>query len=421
MKRRSESTGQDFAWKVNEHFFELLDSIMGDQMDIPSVLARAACMIAKSMDSSYATVFILNRETRQLESAVIVGDTLRTINLPVNNRSLAGYCAMSGKSFLVNDAYGDLSHIESHLQFDATWDRINGIRTLDILTVPAFFKDKMVGVVQAINSIDATFEDGILVNLEKVARLVGYALYYARHHQDLLSSRQLDKEKANFMRMLIHEVKAPLGMVKTSIELISGGYLEKRQDILKKLARTGIRLDQIFQLIDDITLLAQLNAGGSLGEVKIFDLTGIVCSEVQRYEEQVMEKGLSLQMLSPDSKKVLVRFDSMGLGMVISNLLSNAVKYTREGKIEVKVYEENGNAVILVQDTGIGIPANEIPHVFQDFYRASNVPRHKVPGSGVGLTEVKKMIERFKGAIQINSEEGKGTAVKVLLPLSFEN
>ena len=103
--------------------------------------------------------------------------------------------------------------------------------------------------------------------------------------------------------------------------------------------------------------------------------------------------------------------------LVLSNLLSNAIKYTAEGSVRVSVQEESGWAVLKVKDSGIGIPKEDVPKLFKEFFRASNARQQQIQGSGVGLSGVKRIIERFGGNITLETKENAGSTFAVRLPI----
>ena len=130
--------------------------------------------------------------------------------MPIREDSLAGFCAVTGRSFVVPDAYGDLTGVDPRLRFDQRWDRLNGFRTRDVMCGPAALNGERVGVMQAVNSRGAAFGEPDLPTLDVVCRLIGYALYHARRYDDLATMKRLEKEKAQFMRVMVHELKSPV-------------------------------------------------------------------------------------------------------------------------------------------------------------------------------------------------------------------
>ena len=204
----------DELW-VEQGIFDLYDEMISDtQIKIPDVLHRVAEVLCQHLNAERATIFLIDKSTHELESAAFIGNVSRTIRIPINDRSLAGFCALSGRSFVVPDAYGDLTHIDLRLCFDKTWDEINHFRTRDVMCAPAFYKKDVVGVAEVMNSKGKPFSDEDLPQLRNIARLVGYALYHARLLDDLTTLKRLDQEKATFMRIMVHELKSPVTAAK---------------------------------------------------------------------------------------------------------------------------------------------------------------------------------------------------------------
>jgi transcriptional regulator with GAF, ATPase, and Fis domain len=199
---------------ITEHgLFDLYDRMLGG-IEIPAVLRDVAEVVRQNFHCERASIYLLDRSSDELESVAVIGNVARTIRVPISRSSLAGYCATTRRTFLVPDAYGDLSGIDPDLRFDRKWDRLNKFRTRDVMCAPALFRDEVVGVVQIINSTGTPFCESDLAPLRIVSRLIGYALYHARLYDDLATLKQLEKEKAQFMRVMVHELKSPVAGAK---------------------------------------------------------------------------------------------------------------------------------------------------------------------------------------------------------------
>ena len=146
------------------------------------------------------------------------------------------------------------------------------------------------------------------------------------------------------------------------------------------------------------------------------DLVVKTRTDCEPYLDEATAKGLSLHLDLPLSP-VLVRIDLQAYHLILSNLISNAIKYTPAGSIQVLLHKQTPWAVLKVKDTGIGIPAAQIDRIFAEFFRASNARRSQIPGTGVGLTGVKELVERFEGELEFVSEENQGSTFTVRLPL----
>jgi len=399
---------------IHEPLFELYDQMLGE-VDVVKVLHQTTKVVEQIFDTERATIYRVLEETQELESAAVIGNVSRTIRVPIREDSLAGYCALRECSFALPDAYGDLSSIDSQLQFDRSWDELNQFRTRDVMCAPAVFKGEVLGVVQVINSRNDPFQEKDILPLESVSRFVAYALYHARLYDELATLKGLEKEKAEFMRIIVHELRSP---VVASKSLVSALQYTNRENtgLLSVLGRVKARMEQLLDLVEDILYLSQVKAGRPLGEIVICDLRDETQEVYEKYVDEGELKGLLMSLKLPESA-LNVRMDRQGYSLILSNLVSNAVKYTAAGSVEVSLRQEEPWAVIEVKDTGMGIPAEEIPNLFSEFFRATNARRSGIKGTGVGLAGIKELVERFSGEMGLMSEENKGSVFIVRLPL----
>ena len=154
---------------IEHKVFDLYDSMISDtQIKIPDVLQHVAEVLCQYLNAERATIFLIDKATYELESAAFIGNVSRIIRIPINDNSLAGFCALSGRAFVVPDAYGDLSHIDLRLCFDKTWDTINQFRTRDVMCAPAFFKKDVIGVAEVMNSKGTPFSGKDLPGLQNI-------------------------------------------------------------------------------------------------------------------------------------------------------------------------------------------------------------------------------------------------------------
>jgi signal transduction histidine kinase len=404
------------AW-LDGRLFNLYDHMLGN-VDIPTVLRDVADVLCRDLSAERASVYLVDKATHELESVAIVGNVAQTIRVPIRESSLAGYCAISERSFLVPDAYGDLSQIDPKLEFDRSWDEINAFRTRDVMCAPAMFKDQLMGVAQVINSTDGAFDQDDLQQLAAVARLIGYALYHARLYNDLATLKQLEKEKAQFMQVMVHELRSPVSASTAMIGLLRDQTFG--DDYLDSLpGRIARRLSQMGELISDILVLAKVKSGDPLGEIGVVDLRDLGRQVAEDYRGQAEAKGLVMTVDLP-SASVPVRVDSQGCKLALSNLVSNAVKYTEAGSVRVSLASAEGWAALSIADSGIGIPEQDVPKLFAEFFRAKNARKSGNQGSGVGLSAAKSILERFGGRLSLETKENEGSTFTVHLPTCSE-
>ena len=399
---------------INEWFFDLYDRMLGG-VEIPLVLREVADVVCDDRSAERATIYLINPETQELESVAVIGNVARMIRVPICEDSLAGYCAVHRKAFVVPDAYGDLSAIDPKLTFDRSWDELNAFRTRDVMCAPALFKDDLVGVVQVVNSRGDPFSTEDLPPLQSVSRPIGYALYHARIYDDLATMKRLEKEKASFMRIMVHELKSPVAAIKMMADMLRQTAGDDPK-VTHMAGRISQRTEDMLHLVRDLLELARIKSGQVLGKVAVLDLAEQTRSACEPYQDQAAAKGVALSLTLPRDP-VPVRLDSKGCNLILSNLISNAVKYTESGSVDVSVGRADDWAILTVSDTGMGIPEADIPKLFTEFFRAGNAKKSHIPGTGVGLAGVRQIVERFGGQMELQSVEGQGSTFTVRLPV----
>ncbi len=226
--------------------------------------------------------------------------------------------------------------------------------------------------------------------------------------------KELDKLKSEFVAIVSHDLRSPLTAILGYVELLErvGPLNEDQTEFVNRVKQS---VDNITNLISDLLDIGRLEAGIAL-DIEECDLPNLLNTILDEFAARIEAKQLQLkQIVSP--KRLLISGDHKRLHQAFTNLISNAVKYTPEkGAIGLQVTEMNGQAIVEIADTGVGIASEDIPHIFDKFYRAKNV-LSGFEGTGLGLSIVKSVIERHNGRIWVNSQMGKGTVFSIILPL----
>ncbi len=220
------------------------------------------------------------------------------------------------------------------------------------------------------------------------------------------------------MSVFTHELRSPVRVTSSLLNVLSQGYAgelnERQADLVDRALR---RLKVLETLVDDVLDLAAGRADRVADtEQSPISLSQVLHEVCVRYEPLVGEKGLSMQYSGLDDP-LMVCGDREELDRIFSNLVSNAVKYTQAGTVAVLAERTDGWVRITVADTGIGIPADALPRLFQEFFRARNAKASGETGTGLGLAIVKGLVERYGGRIEVESVENVGTTFVVLLPI----
>jgi PAS domain S-box-containing protein len=229
--------------------------------------------------------------------------------------------------------------------------------------------------------------------------------------------RELDRLKDEFISLVSHELRTPLTSIRGYLELLlDGGAGELTDDQSRFLSVVDRNSKRLMHLVGDLLFLAQVEAGKlqlELGEVNLDD---VVSESVEAAKPIADERGIDLRTSLEPTPSLLG--DRGRLSQVLDNLVSNAIKFTTDGgSVEVRLSATGDEALIEVVDTGIGIAAEEQAQLFDRFYRSSEATERAIPGTGLGLTIVKAIVERHEGTIEVESAAGRGTTMRVRLPV----
>ena len=254
-----------------------------------------------------------------------------------------------------------------------------------------------------------------------IYRLVGLAEDITERKQVEAREQALALEKGKvrllreFIRDASHDLKTPLTSIKLKVELLHRA--KDPADIKRHLGELENYADFLNALIDDLFTLSQLESGmvTTVGPQDIHQILLDVQSAVQPL---AANKNLSLRFDLQHEENWQVTGDAAELNRAVTNLVSNAIRYCPAGGVEVRTRAGNTDSMIVeVQDTGIGIEVEELPHIFDRFYRARSARESGIEGTGLGLAIAKAIIDKHSGTIQVESRPGTGTLFRVTLPL----
>jgi signal transduction histidine kinase len=261
-------------------------------------------------------------------------------------------------------------------------------------------------------------ERGRLLESERAARAEAEAVHRLLSEQNQ-RLRDLDRLKDEFVSLVSHELRTPLTSIRGYLELLleeGNGLTDDQRRFLGIVDRNSERL---LGLVSDLLFLAQIEAGKLAIDVGLVDLNQIVEECVETSSPAAHAKGVELTISTEPLPKL--QGDGARLAQVLDNLVSNALKFTpRGGRVEVRLKAEHDLAVLEVEDTGLGIPEDEQQQLFQRFFRSSRATENAIPGTGLGLTITKAIVERHGGRIEVESSEDVGTTVRVELPIKSE-
>lgn len=261
---------------------------------------------------------------------------------------------------------------------------------------------------------EVSFPDGRVSNAQFTAiQGVGYALTM----QDITYLKEVDRLRSEFVHTVSHDLRSPLTSVIGYSELIErvGPLNETQKDFVGRIQDS---IQHITSLINDLLDLGSIEAGMDTHR-EFVQLEGILRYTVNMLEGQIKSKQLKVHT-DIASPLPALRANPIRLRQVFDNVIGNAIKYSyAEGEVDISIHAEENQVILRVADHGPGIPAGDQPHIFDKFYRASNISSD-VEGSGLGLAIVKNIVENHQGRIWVESAVGKGSSFFIVLPVNAE-
>jgi two-component system, OmpR family, phosphate regulon sensor histidine kinase PhoR len=254
------------------------------------------------------------------------------------------------------------------------------------------------------------------------ARLPGYpprgAVLVLHDTTDL---RRLERLRQEFVANVSHELKTPLSVIKANVETLIDGAVDDAEHRGAFLRQINSQSDRLHYLILDLLSLARIESGEELFEFESVEVEAVAETCLDRHRTRAEARHQTLSLLPadplPGEEPLSVWADEEAVDQILDNLLDNALKYTPEGgKISVGWHVRDGEVDLEVADTGIGIPAADLPRIFERFYRVDKARSREMGGTGLGLSIVKHLAQAMRGAVKATSQVGKGTTFIVTLP-----
>jgi two-component system phosphate regulon sensor histidine kinase PhoR len=374
-------------------------------VELERILARLAEAASELAQADAAAVRLLDKEGACLAtaafhgaSAVVQGpEPIGLEHSPYDRQAVAGEPAV------VSDAGPDPPAVGLP----------TGCRSA--VCVPLAGRRETLGTLHVYGLVPDRFAAADLSALLALADLGGMAIAATR---ELVALRELETSKAHFIRVATHELRSPVAVAQSLVRAVLKGYAGElsatHADVFGRVSR---RLDFLEGLVNDLLDLAAGKAPELAEEEGPVAVNASVGRVALLLQPQAEEKGVALTLcLSPE--ELVVWGTEEGLDRIFVNLVANAVKYTPSGGLVVVSLEAVGDEVqVAVSDTGIGIPEEALPHLFEEFYRAPNARQMNEVGTGLGLAIVKDLVDRYGGRVEVQSAVGEGTTFTVAFPV----
>jgi signal transduction histidine kinase len=365
-------------------------------------------------DTTSASVMLVDEQTGELRFAAVAGQesaTVKPIVVPMDG-SIAGTVVKENKALLIRDAQNDPRWFQSA-------DKISGYVTQSIIAVPMQLHGSVIGVVEALNKrsdVELSWDDVEI--LSKLATQAAIAINNARLLAQLQDAydelNELDRMKSDFISIAAHELRTPLSLILGYATFLRADASGKAKEQVDVVLQSAMRLRS---LIDDMVNLREVDAGEASLDLQSFALQELAQAGVQEigYIAEAKQQTISLAL---PKEPIVVEADRDKMTLVVVNLLSNAVKFTEQGgRLGIQAGIKDESAWLTVWDTGIGIPRDQRARIFDRFYQVETSLMRRYEGIGLGLAIVKEMIELHHGQVKVESQEGKGSAFTITVPL----
>jgi two-component system phosphate regulon sensor histidine kinase PhoR len=239
------------------------------------------------------------------------------------------------------------------------------------------------------------------------------------HIQDLTELRRLEMIRQDFISNISHELRTPIASVKALAETLNEGAIEDPSVAKDFLSRINVEVDKLAQMVQELGELSHIESGEAPLQKRHVNIADAIGHSVDRLRAQADRAGLNLDFIIPSTlPKVMA--DEARVEQVLVNIIHNAIKFTPSGgRISISAKARNNDILVTVSDTGVGIPADDLPRIFERFYKADK--SRSGGGTGLGLAIAKHIVEAHGGRIWAESVEGKGSTFNFTLPLAHKS
>ncbi|MFD2519997.1 ATP-binding protein [Emticicia soli] len=398
-----------------------LDSLVQKKNERDVYLQAAKALEFNKWDFPFALIYKINDEGNTGELVATAGFDEKhptipdIIDITSPNEYTENFCRAVSENHLVesenNGRWGDLPK--------GAWDII----AHHFIHVPIKSASKKYPL--AILSIglnpyrkfDDVYKNFIQLTADQISLGVNNAIAYEEERKRAQVLEELDKAKTLFFSNISHEFRTPITLMLGPLEEL----LNKPDIHLSPYERQHVEVThrnalRLLKLVNTLLDFSRIESGRHQANFVPTDLSAYTKNLASNFRSVMEKAGLELIVVE-DTVNTPVYIDKQMWEKIVFNLLSNAFKYTLKGQVTVKISNNNEQAVLTVEDTGVGIPAKELPYMFDRFHRVQNTAGRTHEGTGIGLSLIKELVQLHKGQISVESEEGIGSKFTVSIPL----
>lgn len=382
-------------------------------VDLETYLQSILSAAAELTESETASLMEYDEAAREFRFKFVPWfhrDALKDARVPLNG-SAAGWVFLHVQPLAIDDVKKDERHY-------AKVDQISSFETRSILGVPLILHGRPIGVFEVFNKTSGYTEEDILA-VETLASLAVTAMQNDLLEKNIQSSQnetgELERLKNEFIAITSHELRTPLGVILGHSTFLRETVKEENQEQVDAIIRSASKLKEIIESLSSVD--NQQTGAATLRSHKI-SIARIIDDAAASFRDMLIQKSVALKIEKQRDQDLLVEADGSKIAIALSNIIKNAIIFTNEGgQIVVRAEQQPDFVQVSVEDSGVGIPAKDIPHVFERFYQVESHLTRKHGGMGLGLSVAKAMIEMHGGRIWIESVEGVGSKINFLLPV----
>ncbi len=387
---------------------------LNSTLDLDRLLQFIIGTAADLVESEAASVMLVDENTHELFFAAATGSDPRELaGIPVPlEGSIAGTIVREDRPLIINDVTADPRH------FRRVGEK-TGFQTRSLIGVPMRIRERVLGVLEAVNKRQGVFNEADLQTLSIIASLAAVAIENARLVRALQSAYdelgKLDKLKSDFIAVASHELRTPLGVILGYAAILKEEAAGESSGHAAAVLNSALRMRS---LIEDMTNMNLLQVGSAAIQLELRPIQPVVRSAYDEVVEIIQAKGLRSGLTMPETP-FPVMADASKLGMALTNLFNNAIRFTPSGgTLDVEVERRGAEVWVRVHDNGRGIPAAELERIFDQFYQVEDHMTRRHGGMGLGLAIVKAIAKGHGGRVWAESAGlDKGATMTIALPV----